>query len=83
MTLKLHHTDPEASDAYLQAKAAGEDFALGDSEIGPSAYFTKCGSDHPFLSTIMDGFADGMLEARETSFADIRATLQLISGEAA
>ena len=83
MTLQLVASDVEAALCYWEAKIAGEDFVLGDTEIGPSAYFTKFGSSHPHLWAIQDGFADGMREARDTSFSEIRATLKLVKGAAA
>ena len=82
MTFQVVERDVEAALFYWEAKVAGEDFALGDSEIGPSAYFHQRGN-HDFLWAIMDGFADGMREARDTSIINLRDTFKIIKGAAA
>ena len=79
MTLRLVEKDIEAALAYWEAKVAGENFVFGDREIGASAYFTQR-SNHSQMSAIIDGFADGMREARDISITKIRDTFKLIKG---
>jgi hypothetical protein len=83
MTLQIVPRDIQAATFYWPAKCAGEDYALGDSEVNLSAYVTSTCPQEQYLLTVHDGFADGMREARNTSISNIRDTFKLIKGEAA